>query len=48
MFAPDKPWRVEIRYDTSDNSQWIAIEAMWHQNLGVEASLVNEDWKVIL
>lgn len=49
-YSPDKPLRVEIRYNTSENHRRIAIAiaAMWQQNLGVEASLINEEWKVML
>ena len=49
-YGPDNPLRVEIRYNTDDNHQRIAVAvaAMWRQALGVEASLLNEEWKVML
>ena len=48
--SAERPLRTEIRYNTSENHQRIAIAiaAMWRQNLGVETSLVNEEWKVML
>lgn len=44
------PLKTEIRYNTSENHKKIAvaIAAMWKQVLGVEATLVNEEWKVFL
>jgi len=44
------PLRTEIRYNTSENHKKIAvaIAAMWKQALGVETTLVNEEWKVFL
>lgn len=44
------PLQVEMRYNTSENHKKIAvaIAAMWKQALGVEATLVNEEWKVFL
>ncbi len=49
-YSAEKPLRVEIRYNTSDDHKRIAvvIAAMWKQVLGVEVRLVNEEWKVFL
>ncbi len=49
-YSRDQPLRTEIRYNTSENHKKIAvaIAAMWKQVLGVEATLVNEEWKVFL
>ena len=43
-FGPDKPLKVEIRYNTSENHKntALAIAGMW-QPLGVEVSLLNSD-----
>lgn len=44
------PLKTEIRYNTSENHKKIAvaIAAMWNQALGVQVTLVNEEWKVFL
>lgn len=49
-YSADKPLKVEILYNTSDNHKKVAIAvaAMWKQTLGVEASLTNQEWKVYL
>ncbi len=49
-YSSEAPLRVEIRYNTSENHKKIAlaIASMWKQVLGVEAGLVNEEWKVFL
>jgi len=49
-YSADNPLQIEIRYNTSENHRRlaIAVAAMWKQNLGVEARLVNEEWKVML
>jgi oligopeptide transport system substrate-binding protein len=41
---------IEILYNTSDNHKKIAetIQEMWKENLGVEATLFNQEWKVFL
>ena len=43
-FGPDKPLKIEIRYNTSENHKntALAIADMW-QPLGVEVSLLNTD-----
>lgn len=49
-YSPDNPLRVEVLYNTSENHKRlvIAIASMWKQVLGVETSLVNQEWKVFL
>jgi oligopeptide transport system substrate-binding protein len=49
-YSPDRPLRVEIRYNTSDNHKKIAlaIASMWKQALGLHATLVNEEFRVFL
>jgi oligopeptide transport system substrate-binding protein len=41
---------VEILYNSSDAHRTIAeaVQRMWHDNLGVDARLLNQDWKVFL
>lgn len=49
-YSEVSPLRVEIRYNTSENHKKVAlaIASMWKQELGVIATLVNEEWKVFL
>jgi oligopeptide transport system substrate-binding protein len=49
-YGPDRPLRIELRYNTSENHKkiMIAVAGMWKQALGVEVSLINEEWKVFL
>ncbi|HLY56824.1 MAG TPA: oligopeptide ABC transporter permease OppB [Stellaceae bacterium] len=49
-YGPGHELAVELRYNTSENHKkiMIAIAEMWRQALGVEVSLVNEEWKVFL
>ncbi len=49
-FGRDNPLRVEIRYNTHEDHRRIslAIAAMWQQALGVNASLINEEFRVFL
>jgi oligopeptide transport system substrate-binding protein len=49
-YSKANPLVTEIRYNTQENHKKIAIAvaAMWKQNLGVRASLLNEEWKVFL
>ena len=41
---------IELLYNTSQNHRATAeaIQAMWRKNLGVEVSLVNQEWRVYL
>jgi len=49
-FGPDHPLRTEIRYNTSDVHKQVAVavQSMWREVLGAEASLVNEEFQVLL
>ena len=49
-YSKDKPLKVELLYNTSENHKKIAIAitAMWKKTLGVEAQLINQEWKVFL
>ncbi len=49
-YGPDRPARVEIRYNTSETHQRIAlaVQSMWRDVLGVETTLVNEEFQVLL
>jgi oligopeptide transport system substrate-binding protein len=48
-YGPDNPLKIELLYNTSENHKKIAVAAaaMW-KPLGVEVSLVNQEWKVYL
>ncbi len=41
---------AELMYNTSENHRQLAeaIQAMWRRNLGIEVTLVNQEWKVYL
>ncbi|MDJ0927014.1 MAG: peptide ABC transporter substrate-binding protein [Gammaproteobacteria bacterium] len=49
-FSDERPLKVELLYNTNENHKRIAvaIAAMWKQTLGVETSLLNQEWKVFL
>ena len=49
-YSEDNPLQVEIRYNTSDTHRQIAlaIQAMWADVLGVETTLINEEFRVLL
>jgi oligopeptide transport system substrate-binding protein len=49
-YGPDEPLEVEIRYNTSENHKRIslAVAAMWKKELGVKATLINQEFKVFL
>lgn len=49
-YSADYPLRLEIRYNTSENHKKIAlaIASMWKQVLGVNTTLVNEEFRVFL
>jgi oligopeptide transport system substrate-binding protein len=49
-YGPDNPLRFELRYNTSDTQKRIAaaIQSMWKDVLGVEATLINEEFQVLL
>ncbi|QEX24070.1 peptide ABC transporter substrate-binding protein [Hypericibacter adhaerens] len=48
-YGPDKPLKIQLLYNTSENHKKIAvaIAAMW-KPLGVQLELVNQEWKVYL
>jgi len=49
-YTDEYPLRFEIRYNTGENNKKmaLAVASLWKQVLGVQASLVNEEWKVFL
>jgi oligopeptide transport system substrate-binding protein len=49
-YSEDNPLEVEIRYNTSDNHQRIAlaVASMWNEALGVVARPLNEEFRVLL
>lgn len=49
-FDDGNPLKVELLYNTRERDQRLmaAVAAMWKQNLGVTARLVNQEWKVYL
>jgi len=49
-YSAEKPLRVEVLYNTNENHKRmsVAIASMWKQVLGVETSLLNQEWKVFL
>ena len=49
-YSKDNPLRFELRYNTSDTNRKIAvaIQSMWKEVLGAEATLVNEEFQVLL
>lgn len=49
-FTPQNPLRFTIMYNTEEDHRRIAIAiaSMWKQVLGVEASILNQEWKVFL
>lgn len=49
-YGEDNPLRFELRYNTSDTHQKIALalQAMWREVLGAEAKTVNVEFQVLL
>ena len=49
-YSEDNPAQIEIRYNTADIQRRIAlaIQSMWADALGVETTLVNEEFQVLL
>ena len=49
-YGPDNPLRTEILYNTQEDHRRIAvaIASMWKQTLGVEAEILNQEWKVFI
>ena len=48
-FGPGKPLKFELLYNTDDNHKKVAVAvaSMW-KKLGVQVSLVNQEWKTYL
>lgn len=49
-YSATNPLQVEIRYNTAESHRRIAvaIASMWRETLGVQATLLNEEWQVFL
>ncbi len=49
-YSDDNPLQIELRYNTSDTQRRVAvaIQSMWKEVLGVETTLVNEEFQVLL
>jgi len=49
-YGPDDPLAFTITYNTSANHRQIiiALASLWKESLGVEVSLVNQEWRVLL
>ena len=49
-YSQEKPLRFEVRYNTSDMHRKVAValQSMWKEVLGAEATLVNEEYQVLL
>ena len=49
-YSRDKPLKVEIIYNTHENHKKVslAVAAMWRSVLGVDYTLINQEWKVFL
>ena len=49
-YSAENPLRIELRYNTSDTQRRVAvaIQSMWKDALGVETTLVNEEFQVLL
>jgi oligopeptide transport system substrate-binding protein len=49
-YGEDNPLQIELRYNTSDTQQRIAlaVQSMWRDVLGVETTLINEEFQVLL
>ena len=49
-YSEDNPAEIEMRYNTSDTQQRIAlaVQSMWADALGVKTTLVNEEFQVLL
>ena len=49
-YGPENPLQIELRYNTSDEHRRIAlaVQSMWKDALGVETTLINEEFQVLL
>jgi oligopeptide transport system substrate-binding protein len=49
-YGPENPLKVEVHYNTDENLRRIAVAvaSMWREHLGVETTLHNEEFRVLL
>jgi oligopeptide transport system substrate-binding protein len=49
-YGPDKPLRLEIRYNSGElhDRVAVAVGAFWREGLGIETDLVREEFRVLL
>jgi oligopeptide transport system substrate-binding protein len=49
-YGPGRPLRVEVHYNTNENLRRVAVAvaSMWREHLGVETTLFNEEFRVLL
>ncbi len=49
-YSAENPLQLELRYNTSDTHRRVAlaIQSMWRDVLGVETTLINEEFQVLL
>ena len=49
-YGEENPLQLELRYNTSDTQRRVAlaIQSMWRDVLGVETTLINEEFQVLL
>ncbi len=49
-YGADKPLQIEIRYNTAETHERLAlaIQSMWQDVLGFEATLINEEFRVLI
>ena len=49
-YGPDNPLKVEVHYNTDENLRRIAVAvaSMWREHLGVQTTLHNEEFRVLL
>jgi oligopeptide transport system substrate-binding protein len=49
-YGPNNPLRTQIMYNTQEDHRRIAaaVASMWKQVLGVEAEILNQEWKVFI
>jgi oligopeptide transport system substrate-binding protein len=49
-YGPDTPLRTQIMYNTQEDHRRVAVAvaSMWKQVLGVEAEILNQEWKVFI
>jgi len=49
-YSKETPLQIELRYNTSDTQQRmaLAVQSMWRDVLGVETTLINEEFQVLL